>query len=60
MLCQPTLTARSLEQYLDRHPEYRPDQAERGLRFFTTGDATLVSELAGRFFGHPTPFERLS
>ncbi|KAA0582990.1 glutamate racemase [Azospirillum sp. Sh1] len=59
VLCQPTLTARSLEQYLDRHPEYRPDPAERGLRFFTTGDAALVSELAGRFFGHPTPFERL-
>jgi len=60
VLCQPTLTARSLEQYLDRHPEYRPEPAERGLRFFTTGDAALVSGLAGRFFGHPTPFERLS
>jgi len=60
VLCQPTLTARSLEQYLDRHPEYRPAAAgEGGVRFFTTGSAPLVSELAGRFFGQPTPFERL-
>ncbi|SMH58054.1 glutamate racemase [Azospirillum lipoferum] len=60
VLCQPTLTARSLEQYLERHPEYRPAAGEHGVRFFTTGSAPLVSELAGRFFGHPTPFERLS
>ncbi|CAO3422947.1 glutamate racemase [Azospirillum doebereinerae] len=60
VLCQPTLTARSLDQYLERHPEYRPAAGEGGVRFFTTGAAPLVSELAGRFFGHPTPFERLS
>ncbi len=60
ILSQPLLSARSLEQYLDRHPEYRPEPGETGLRFFTTGSAPLVSELAGRFFGHPTPFERLS
>ena len=69
VLCQPTLAARSLDQYLERHPEYRPAEyppgetrpaAEGTARFLTTGSAPLVSELAGRFFGHPTPFERLS
>ncbi len=60
ILSQPLLSARSLEQYLDRHPEYRPAAGESGVRFFTTGSAPLVSDLAGRFFGHPTPFERLS
>lgn len=61
VLCQPTLVARSLENYLDRHPEYAPDSAERGAGplFFTTGAAEPVSRLAGRFFGRPTPFETL-
>lgn len=59
VLCQPTLVARSLDHYLERHPEYAPAQGVRpaGRRFLTTGDAGRVSELAGRFFGHPTPFD---
>lgn len=58
VLCQPTLTARSLENYLERHPEYAPDPAEvgQGPVFLTTGPVDTVSRLAGRFFGHPTPF----
>ena len=61
VLCQPTLVARSLEHYLERHPEYAPPVAPAPVepRFFTTGDAVRVSELAGRFFGRPTPFEAL-
>jgi len=62
VLCQPTLVARSLEHYLERHPEYAPAAGEgpASPRFFTTGDAARVSALAGRFFGRPTPFEALS
>lgn len=61
VLCQPTLVARSLENYLERHPEYAPDPAEKraGPLFLTTGAAEPVSRLAGRFFGRPTPFESL-
>ncbi|WP_431856188.1 glutamate racemase [Azospirillum sp.] len=60
VLSQPALVARSLEHYLERHPEYAPTGgAADGLRFFTTGDAARVSALAGRFFGSPTPFETL-
>ncbi|MCW2247192.1 glutamate racemase [Azospirillum fermentarium] len=61
VLCQPTLTARSLENYLERHPEYAPGPAEAGQGpvFLTTGPVETVSRLAGRFFGHPTPFASL-
>lgn len=60
VLSQPALVARSLEHYLERHPEYVPaERATAGPRFFTTGDAAWVSALAGRFFGRPTPFETL-
>ena len=59
VLCQPTLVAKSLENYLERHPEYAPQGTLTALRFFTTGAAEPVGALAGRFFGRPTPFERL-
>lgn len=61
VLSQPALVARSLEHYLERHPEYvMPVQGcPVGRHFFTTGDAAWVSALAGRFFGRPTPFETL-
>ncbi|PWC43874.1 glutamate racemase [Azospirillum sp. TSO22-1] len=60
VLSQPALVARSLEHYLERHPEYAPaGGTAEGPRFFTTGDAARVSALAGRFFGRPTPFETL-
>lgn len=61
VLCQPSLVARSLENYLARHPEYAPSPAERreAPLFLTTGEAEPVGMLAGRFFGRPTPFESL-
>ncbi|HYD64116.1 glutamate racemase [Azospirillum sp.] len=62
VLSQPALTARSLEHYLERHPEYAPPPGPEPAApvFFTTGDARRVSELAGRFFGHPTPFRTIA
>lgn len=60
ILSQPALTARSLEAYLERHPEYAPAPGEHGVRFLTTGPADMVGALAGRYFGRPTPFERLT
>lgn len=58
---QPALTARSLEHYLERHPEYAPalHAHPAPLRFLTTGDAERVGDLAGRFFGGTTPFQRI-
>ncbi len=62
VLCQPSLVAKSLDNYLERHPEYAPAASGTAgaLHFFTTGAAEPVGALAGRFFGRPTPFERLS
>ncbi len=68
VLCQPTLVVRSLAHYLERHPEYTlpehtlPAGGEGVVnpRFYTTGDAARVSELASRFFGRSTPFEAVS
>jgi glutamate racemase len=57
VLSQPELVARSLENYLERHPEYVPAVNGRTMRFLTTGDTGAVGQLAGRFFGRPTPFE---
>ncbi|MGQ9365966.1 glutamate racemase [Azospirillum sp. A39] len=59
VLCQPGLVVRSLENYLERHPEYAPAPVppDGALRFLTTGEAGPVADLAGRFFGRPTPFE---
>lgn len=62
VLCQPSLTSRSLDNYLSRHPEFRTDAVAGqagALQFFTTGDSDRVGALAGRFFGRPTHFERL-
>ncbi|MBP2316677.1 glutamate racemase [Azospirillum soli] len=59
VLCQPSLVAKSLDNYLERHPEYAPRGGGAAPRFFTTGAAEPVGVLAGRFFGRPTAFERL-
>jgi len=59
LLCQPSLTARSLEAYLARHPEFE-DRSGVPLRFLTTGDAGRVGDLATRFFGRPVRFDRLA
>lgn len=60
VLSQPQLTARSLEHYLDRHPEFWVADGGDGVRFLTTGDAARVGRLASRFFGASTPFERVA
>ncbi len=55
ILSQPEVTARSLMQYFRRHPEF--DQPSTGARrFLTTGEATLVSRIASRFFGSNIEF----
>lgn len=58
VLCQPSLTAKSLAHYLERHPEYARPGTGR-LTFHTTGDADRITRLATRFFGRPASFERL-
>lgn len=60
ILDQPRLTARSLEHYLERHPEYRPSSSDPApLRFLTTGDPERVNPLARRFLGRTAEFERV-
>jgi glutamate racemase len=55
VLSQPSLVARSLAHYLERHPEF--DDGE-GLptRFLTTGDADHVSAVSSLFLGHEVRF----
>lgn len=59
LLCQPSLTARSLAAYLDRHPEMDAMGAADPA-FHTSGDPDRVTPLATRFFGRPAPFRRLA
>lgn len=61
ILDQARLTALSLEHYLERHPEYRPNESGDAptLRFLTTGDPDNVSRLALRFLGRSAVFERV-
>jgi glutamate racemase len=57
VLSQPDITARSLQAYLQRHPEFdTAGGAEASPLFFTTGDAEQVSALATRFYGRPALF----
>lgn len=58
VLSQPQLTRRSLEHYLERHPEYESLSPISGLpRFVTTGDPGKVDRVARRFFGKEAGFE---
>lgn len=58
-LSQPDLTRRSLEHYLERHPEYEAlSDAPAPPRFITTGDADHVDRLARRFYGGRAGFEK--
>ena len=55
VLSQPQLVAASLEDYLERHPEFRgPGTASR---FLTTGDPARVSTKATQFLRRPIRFE---
>lgn len=55
VLSQPELVAASLEDYLDRRPEFRG--ADHALQFLTTGDPARVSGKATQFLRSPTQFE---
>ena len=51
---QGNIVARSLEDYLTRHPEFK---GAGGHRFLTTGDAGATSVAATRFLGRSIAFE---
>lgn len=56
ILSQPSVTTRSLADYLNRHAEF--PAFDRGTRrFLTTGDPALASTIASRFYGRAIPFE---
>lgn len=57
---QPHIVAKSLAQYLDRHPEIeaRLDRTQQH-RFLTTGDPTQVSRLSTHYFGEPVTFSKV-
>lgn len=59
VLSQPNLASRSLEAYLRRHAEF-DDHDAAPLRFFTTGEADRVGEVASRFWGEAVSFLPLS
>lgn len=56
ILSQPSVTARSVTAYLNRHSEF-PTSGKRARRFLTTGDPALASTIASRFYGRAIPFE---
>lgn len=61
ILSQPDITARSLANYLVRHPVFgRSSQlGQAASRFYTTGAAGPVSVLASRFYGKTADFKAL-
>lgn len=58
LLSQPTLVARSLAHYLERHPGFDDSEAMPP-RFLTTGDADHVSTVSTLFLGQEVRFERV-
>lgn len=59
ILSQPQLVARSMGDYLGRHPEIDTLDPAPQLQFLTTGDTASASNFATTFFGKPATFERL-
>jgi glutamate racemase len=58
IISQPDWVARSLEDYLQRHPEFKTYNGESsGLAFETTGDIDFTSEHGSRLFGGEIRFE---
>ncbi|MCJ2097148.1 glutamate racemase [Methylobacterium sp. J-072] len=55
ILSQPSVTARSLADYLKRHPEF-PVSTIGTRRFLTTGKPELASRIASRFYGRAITF----
>lgn len=59
VLSQPTLVARSLTAYLQRHPDLDGPAAEPAVRFLTSGDAAQVSARSSAFLGRQVVFRRV-
>ena len=57
ILSQPQLVARSMGDYLGRHPDIDALDPVPALEFLTTGDTAAASRFATTFFGKPVPFE---
>lgn len=58
IISQPDWVARSLEDYLRRHPEFKRCNGEKvGLSFETTGDIHFTSEHGSRLFGSDIRFD---
>ncbi|TCM51042.1 glutamate racemase [Rhizobium sp. PP-F2F-G48] len=55
ILSQPSVTARSLVAYLDRHREF-PASGICSRTFLTTGKPALASRIASRFYGRAVTF----
>ena len=65
ILSQPKIVADSLEDYLQRHPEYIPALQQGGsrqnrFRLLTTGDPPSATRAAARFWPDVGGFERLT
>ena len=60
ILSQPQLVARSMGDYLGRHPDIDALDPTPALTFLTTGDTAAASSFATTFFGKPAPFEKAS
>ena len=58
---QAKIVASKTEGYLARHSEIKERlETTKTRRFATTGDPEAVSRLAGRFFGEPMDFEKVT
>jgi glutamate racemase len=55
MIHQPEATARALQVYLERHPEYDSQHAGRRT-FLSTGVSSQALPLIERFWGDKLPF----
>jgi glutamate racemase len=61
ILSQPQVVADSLEDYLTRHPEYYPGDAEvASTRLLTTGDPARVNRTARLFWPGAPAFTGLA
>lgn len=56
---QPTIAAKSLQTYLEKHPELAARlNVTASRQFFTTGDPTQISSATARYFGESVRFEQ--
>ncbi|MEM7171294.1 MAG: aspartate/glutamate racemase family protein [Pseudomonadota bacterium] len=60
LLSQPDLVGKSLQAYLQRHPEFRESCGPGVTSCLTTGDPLAVSERASSFTGQDWTFEALT